>query len=156
MKRNPITRHRLYLSSLHELSASSSEEALSDGRPQLVSQSDSCRPLTSHEGEPRQMTAIVRDELVEIHIPSLRNRIQRERATQGVYDVREVLGSDLHWQVTLHGAVSPCFLGVLCNCRDVVREAGREFRILLTEGVKEMSDASLWLLIEHFHVEYEN
>ena len=155
MKRNPIARHRLYLSSLHELSASSSEEALSDGRPLLVSQSASCRPLTSHEGKPRQMTAIVRDELVEIDIPSLQTRIQRESAVQGVYDVKEVLGSSMPWRVTLHGAVSPCFLGALCNCRDAVQQAGHEFRILLTEGVKEISDASLWSLIEHFHVEYE-
>lgn len=37
-----------------------------------------------------------------------------------------------------------------------MREVGLESNAFLTEGVTEISDASLWSLIEHFHVEYEN
>lgn len=154
MKRNPITRHRLFLSALHELPSPSSEGRRSDSRG-LISYGEMDRSRASQRGEQLQIAATVRDELVEIQIPSLRTQIQRENAVQGVYDVKEVLGCSMPWRVTLHGAVSPCFLGALCNCRDAVQQTGHEFRILLTEGVKEISDAVLWSLIEHFHVEYE-
>jgi len=152
MKRSPIVRHQLVLSPLQgERAIDSGCQHSSSGEFQLPD-----AHCSSQRGQGvLQLSATVREHYIEIEVPSLLTEMAAENALQGIYDVKEILGLNLNWRVILYGAVSVRFLGALSNCREALEQAGHTLTLILTERVKEMSDACFSTLVENFYVEYQ-